>query len=220
MTPRRRFLHRFLTIGLALAAGLATGPLAPPAVAAGRLTAAQMKTVHKVEAYLNGIDTLQSRFIQISSTGDYSEGKLYLDRPGRIRIEYDPPNPTLLIANGEYLSVYDKDVDQNTFIAVDQTPAEFLLRKTIRFDPAEVVIHDVEDRGGLIRMAVGKRDDPFGGTLTLIFRANPMTLKKWSVVDAQGNVTDISLTDSFFGAKLDPSLFEFVKTEDTTTEGG
>ena len=36
-----------------------------------------------------------------------------------------------------------------------------------------------------------------------------MSLRKWSVVDAQGTITDIVLTDPFYGGTIDPKLFEF-----------
>ena len=99
-------------VGLAAAVGiafvLATAPAARAAgeeVEAGAQTAAAVanedqETLARLIDYLNRIDTLKSRFVQVSSNGGYAEGDLYLDRPGRMRFEYDPPHPALLIANG------------------------------------------------------------------------------------------------------------------------
>ena len=94
----RRTALRLSIGGLALAAA--------PAWAA--LTPEEAEAVSKVQRYLNGISTLQSRFVQISSNGAYAEGEVFIRRPGRMRFEYDPPHPVLLIADGTNLLYYER----------------------------------------------------------------------------------------------------------------
>lgn len=171
------------------------------------LTTAQKTLVRRVETYLNGITTLQSTFFQQASTNEFAEGQIFLSRPGKMRIEYKAPNPILIVATGEFLSYVDKELKNVTHIPVKDTPAAFLLNKRIGFDPKRVAFYEVAEEDGAIFLTVGERADPFAGRLTLIFRTNPMSLRKWTVVDAQGTITDIVLTDPFYGGEIDPKLF-------------
>ena len=102
---------------------------APPKPAA--LTADQKADVERVQAYLNGIRTLSSRFEQYSGDGGSASGQLWLARPGRMRFEYDPPVPVLLVANGKNIFYYDKELEQVSELRVEDTPAGFLLRDQI-----------------------------------------------------------------------------------------
>ena len=87
--------------------------------------------IERVEDYLNKIETMESRFVQISSNGAYAEGQVYVDRPGHLRFEYDAPNPTLLIANGQTLLYYDRELKEATFIPLWETPLWFLLQEDV-----------------------------------------------------------------------------------------
>src|SRR3546814_7666555 len=103
---------------LVLAAGLcaATLALAAPLPASAAQQAAlspdDVATLGRVERYLNDIKTLQGRFVQTSSNGAYAEGAVYLDRPGHMRFDYDPPTPVLIIANGLSLLYYDEELKE------------------------------------------------------------------------------------------------------------
>ena len=48
-----------------------------------------------------------------SRTASCRFGYIYLRKPGRLRVEYDPPVPILLVADGGLLSYYDKDDSTN-----------------------------------------------------------------------------------------------------------
>ena len=212
---RRRVADGFSLFALVFCVVLSTAPAGAQGAAPEiSLTAEQMKIVRQVETHLNGITTLQSTFFQQTSNNEQAEGKIYLARPGKLRIEYKPPSAVLIVATGDHLSYMDTEIGQVTHIPVDKTPAAFLLRSKIRLDPAQVAFHEVVRESGAIYITVADRNDPFGARLTLIFREKPMALRKWSVLDAQGNITDIVLTDPFFGGKLDDALFTIVAPEE------
>ncbi|MAN78982.1 MAG: hypothetical protein CMM77_00805 [Rhodospirillaceae bacterium] len=200
----RTALAAVFALGLCLAAFPATAENDGAEIT---LTAKQQALVRRVETYLNGITTLQSTFFQQASTNEFAEGQIFLSRPGKMRIEYKAPNPILIVATGEFLSYIDKELKNITHIPVKDTPAAFLLNKRIGFDPKRVAFYEVAEEDGAIFLTVGERADPFSGRLTLIFRTNPMSLRKWTVVDAQGTITDIVLTDPFYGGEIDTKLF-------------
>ncbi len=195
----------FLTIASVFAgtlgfAGAAERPVPVVTVDAGEIA--------RLEAYLNGLRTVQARFIQVASDGSYSEGALSLSRPGRMRIDYDAPVPIEIVANRGSIVYHDKKLEQVSYIDTDSTPAGFLLSDRVSFaDKVRVVAY--EKAASAIRISLVRDDDPAAGSLTLVFADQPLELKKWVVTDAQGIVTTVSLIATRFGAAVDSALFEF-----------
>ncbi len=190
------------------AAILLLPPLQAGAVQAVPLDAEQKTQLKRVGAYLGDIDTLQSGFLQISSTGETANGTLLLSRPKHLRIEYDPPTPILIIANGKYLSYVDTELQQVNHIPVDDTPAAFLLRDDFSFTGKDLTVTGFQRAANTIRISVVKTSDPLAGELTLVVSENPMQLRKWSIVDAQGVTTDVTLLNPRFGDPIADDKFD------------
>lgn len=178
--------------------------------APARLTAEDRADIDRIEAYLNGLMTLEARFLQVTSTGEYAEGKLYLQRPGRLRIEYDPPVPVLIVANRGLLTYYDKELEQVSHVPLGSTPAGVLVREKIALQSDEFVITGFARESQTLRLSLVRASDPLEGNLSLVLADRPLELKKWMVTDAQGVTTTVSLLDARVGGRLDPELFEFV----------
>jgi hypothetical protein len=124
-------------------AGAQTGDEAAEATVAA-LSTEDLETIARLETYLNRITTLRARFVQVSSNGAVAEGDLYLSRPGRLRFEYDPPHPALLIANGVNLLYYDRDLEQASFLPLWETPLSFLLRERVDLSEGGIEVLAVE----------------------------------------------------------------------------
>ncbi|MCB2102012.1 MAG: outer membrane lipoprotein carrier protein LolA [Rhodobacterales bacterium] len=191
-------------LGLLLLTAAPAGAVEPH-----KMTAADKADVARVESYLNGLVTLESRFLQASSNGGFAEGTLYLNRPGRMRIQYDPPSPILMVADGRFLIYYDKKLEQVSYLGLDSTPAGILLDDTVSLSDGRVIITGMERGKGTLNISLVRAEDPLSGHLTLTFEEKPLALKKWFVVDAQGLVTTVSLLDPHTGVTLDPDLFRF-----------
>lgn len=194
-------------------AGLAVvlvAALAPPAQAASpmKITPDVRAGLDKVANYLNDLTTLQADFLQIASTGESAEGSLYLERPKRLRIEYKPPTPILIVANGSYLSYVDTELKQVQHIALEDTPVAFLLRDKFDFSGGDVIVTGYEHAANTIRVSLVQRRDPLAGELTLVFSDQPMVLRKWVIVDAQGVVTNVTLLNPRFGFPMPDVAFE------------
>ncbi len=175
---------------------------------------AERKDVGRIEAYLNGIDTLQARFLQVSSQGGTAEGSVYLSRPGRMRIEYDPPVPVLIVADDGWLIYYDSELEQVSHLRLSATPAAILVSGDISLFSDELAVTAFERGAGVLRVTVTRADEPLEGALTLVFTDRPLALKQWTVVDAQGIATTVSLIGTRFGMALDDELFHFRKPPD------
>lgn len=189
---------------------------APEAV---ELSAADKADVDLIEKYLNNIKTLQSGFLQISSSGSHAQGKLSMSRPGKLRIEYDPPTPIEIIANGMWLIYHDKEMKQADRYPLNSTPAGILVSENILLSSGDLTVTRFERDPGVMRVTVVRNDDP-DGDLTLVFSDRPLALKKWLVTDAQGVVTTVSLVGSRFGMPLDPDMFSFIDPYSDTDRTG
>jgi outer membrane lipoprotein-sorting protein len=196
LTLERR---RFLTLAA----------LIVPALAAGRPLAAQSAMLADVERYLNGIDTLAARFEQIAPDGSLSRGRVYIQRPGRLRFDYDPPSRIRLVAPGDWrLVFYDASIGQVNVIPISQTPLGILLDEEVRLD-GDVEVTEVREQAGELAVTVIRKGEADQGAVTLVFSRSPLALRRWSVVDAQGLVTHIVLQDIETGGKLDAALFRW-----------
>ncbi|MBO1073004.1 LolA family protein [Roseomonas marmotae] len=179
-----------------------------PSLAMAQAGGDRAATLARIEAYLNGLTTLRARFLQIASNGGSAEGTAMIWRPGRMRFEYDPPEPLLLVASDGQFLHYDKELHQPSIVPVSSTPLGFLLRPQIRFT-GDLEVTALERGGGLLRVTMRRREAPGEGSLTLVFAEDPMELRQWVVVDAQGQQTRVTLTQIQTGVRFDPLVFAF-----------
>tara|TARA_A100001388_G_scaffold204724_1_gene155604 strand:+ start:398 stop:1051 length:654 start_codon:yes stop_codon:yes gene_type:complete len=163
----------------------------------------------RIEQHLNNNRTVQARILQVASDGSYAEGMLHIQRPGRMRLEYDPPNPTIVIADGINLIYVDRELDQATAVLLKFTPADLILRKNISFSSDDLLVTGFSRSPGVIRISVVHAKDPLEGRIMLVFSDKPLELRKWIITDTQGIKTTVSLLGPEFGITLDPDLFNY-----------
>ena len=187
-------------------------PLAAPALAqapaAAALSARDRSDIQRVEAYLNAMTTLRSRFIQIAQNGATAQGTALIWRPGRMRFDYDPPEPLLLIANAGQFMHYDKELRQPSIVPVGSTPLGILLRERIALS-GDVTVTNVQREQGLLRLTLFRTGNPGEGRITLVLNNDPLELRQWLVVDGQGHTTRVTLSGIETGIRLDRAVFDF-----------
>lgn len=164
------------------------------------------------ENYLNSLKTLSGHFIQINSHGQTSSGTIQISRSGemrfgKMRLTYNPPSPLLIVADGKWLVTKDRDADQVDYVSLENTPAAFILRPQIRFSGADMEAINVVVKGKETEISLVRNEDPDGGYITLVFQENPMTLKEWRIVDAQGVETRVVLSNIKSNIPLPAELF-------------
>src|SRR4051812_42578239 len=202
----RRHLLGLFVLAAALRSLLpAASRAAAPAPA--QLTAQDTLDLQRMAAYLNNIRTMVARFQQVGSNGG-STGRVWVMRPGRMRFEYDAPTQIALLADAQSVYYWDKELNQTSKYELRQTPAWFFLRDPISFG-GDVVVTRFERAGGVVRVTLVEGGRPELGSLTLVFRENPLALVQWTVVDQQGKTTTVSLHDVQFGVALDPGMFQY-----------
>lgn len=165
--------------------------------------------IARVQAYLDQLDTLRARFVQVASTGQVAHGTLYMRRPGKMRIDYDPPLPVEIVADGTWLIYHDTKLGQVSHLPLSATPAAVLLKPGLSLDDDAVAVTGFHADEATVRLSLADRGSPDAGELTLVLDRVPMRLREWSIVDAQGVITTVSLIDPRFGVALDKDLFVF-----------
>ncbi|MEM0991222.1 MAG: outer membrane lipoprotein carrier protein LolA [Pseudomonadota bacterium] len=160
----------------------------------------------RISNYLNGITTMQGEFVQVGPDGDLSEGRFFMRRPGRIRFEYEPPNPTLIIADGFWVGVYDILEESLDRFPLSETPLDLLLRDRVNLR-SEGAIEAIERSAGQLRVRAIDPDSRDQGSLTMVFNDNPLELTQWIVTDAQGLNTTVALSGTQRNVTLGGELF-------------
>jgi outer membrane lipoprotein-sorting protein len=213
-------IARMINRRIALLAGLSTLGLAAMNRGAGAQTSPQdAADLARIEAYLNGIRTLKARFVQVAPNGGISEGTALMQRPGRMRFQYDPPSPLLLVANHGILVFHDAQLNQTSNIPLGRTPLGILLADHATLS-GDVTVTRFVRLPGQLQVTLVRTANPGEGTLTLNFADNPLVLRQWIVVDQQGKQTRVTFTNMEVGAAVDAKLFEFRDVPSGQTGGG
>jgi outer membrane lipoprotein-sorting protein len=199
MLDRRLFLSA-ATVLLSL-------PLTARGAGAVVLSAADKADIGRIETYLNGLTSLKAHFMQVAQDGGIAEGTAWLLRPGRMRFQYDPPAPFLLIAAHGVLTFHDSALQQTTNIGLDRTPLGILLADHVDLTKG-VTVTGLQRLPGQLQISLVRTDSPGDGGLTLIFADQPLALRQWTVVDAQRRETHVTLYNVQTGGSFDPQLFE------------
>lgn len=185
----------------------------PPTVAAKTiLKADQPSEIARIEAYLNSVRSVEAGFLQISSGGSVAEGRLYLQRPEQLRLDYRPPATIQIYANGYWLAFIDTELEEISQVPLSSTPAGFLVQKRITLS-GDVTVTRIEKRDDQIRVHLTQTKDPDSGTLALSFAERPLRLQNWIVTDAQGVRTQVSLINPKFNRLIDEKYFRYYENQ-------
>jgi outer membrane lipoprotein-sorting protein len=188
-------------LGLAWILGSQPAPAALP-------SATHAGDIARIEQYLNGLTTLKADFVQINPNGGTLTGELYYQRPDKMRLDYDPPSEILIISDGWWVIYYDRQLEQVSHLSIGSTPLGFLLSDEIRLS-GNVTVTDVNRSAGELHVTLVQSDEPNQGSIQLSFAENPLELRRWTVVDAQGLPTHVVLERPETGLPLERELFRF-----------
>lgn len=181
-------------------------PSAAPAQAAAPISAAE--AIRRANAYLDGAHVMTADFVQIGPDGKRSEGKLYVQRPGRLRFQFAPPERLDIVADGRSVAVRDQKLGTQDLYFIGQTPLKFLLADHIDIS-RDTQIQNVSVEPNAVSITIFDKAT-FGGsaTITLVFDPATFALKQWTVLDSQGLQTVVTLFNVDLATVPDPSLFK------------
>lgn len=188
----------------AFAAPPPASPAQPPAASSSNAA-----ILARVTDYLNSIKTVTARFVQVAQDGSIRNGQAILQRPGKMRFQYDPPDPQLLVAGFGLLVFHDPQLNQTTNIPLSSTPLGMLLAKHVRLS-GPVTVTKLAEPPGEVQVTLIRTGKPQQGHLTLVFSTHPLELRQWQVTDAQGRTTQVTLYNLHATKPFPNKDFEYV----------
>ena len=179
---------------------------AVPSHLRGGFDSQERSELERVSEAMNAIHTLQGRFVQIGPEGQMDQGHFYIDKPGRIRFEYALPNPTLIVSDGRWVAVENRSLHTMDRYALWTTPLNLILGDDIDLRDNTDIIGVAQQNNQLIIQARAHNGQA-NGAITLVFSEPDLALRQWTVHDAQGLLTTVSVSDVKKDVAVDPGLF-------------
>ena len=162
----------------------------------------------KVSSYLSSLQTLVGNFVQVGPDGSKTKGDFYIQKPGKVRFEYDAPSPIAIIADGSSLAVRDTKLATQDIYPLSQTPLRFLLSDRIDLLKDTNVVSVTAD-DVYISVTIEEKQALIGTSrLMLMVGVKDGQLKQWTVTDPQGYDTTIAVYNLDSSKKVDPGLFK------------
>lgn len=193
-TTRRRFVA-------GAAAGLALVALPEIAMAAADPSAAQ-----KIADHFSSVKTMMGEFVQFGPRGEQTGGKFFIQRPGKLRFNYDKPSPMRVIADGKNVVIGNVKLKTWDLYPLSKTPLSLLLSEKI--DLGNKLVRDVKQEADLTTIVLGDKTIFGDSTITLMFDPKTFDLRQWTITDVQAKDTSVMIFNVQNGVQLDPSVFE------------
>jgi outer membrane lipoprotein-sorting protein len=187
------------TLAITAPASLASAPM--------QITTEQAGAIQKISDYINSFRDLQGEFTQLSPKGNLSRGIFYISKPGKMRFEYAPPNPFLIVADGRWLTIKDRAKEKGDQFPLSETPLRLVLGDQVDI-LRDARILGFEEADGLITVTLEDKDSAMGGQLMLVYDETRNALQQWVVIDGKGRRTTVSLENIVTGVTPDPKLFQ------------
>ncbi len=195
----RRAFNGMLLAG-ALAAML---PAVVPAPASAQTLAAS--TAQKIADHFSSVKTMQGEFVQFGPRGEQTGGKFYIQRPGKLRFNYDEPSPMRVIADGRSVVIGNQKLKTWDVYPLSKTPLSLLLASSI--DLSNDMVRKVKEDPDLTTIVLGNKTIFGDSLITMMFDTKTYDLRQWTITDAQGKETSVIIMNVQTGINFDDRVF-------------
>jgi len=160
----------------------------------------------RVDATMNSTTSFSGRFAQYAADGSFAQGQVYIKRPGKLRFEYDAPNPLLIVSDGVTLTQQDKALETIDRVPLSATPLNYFLKENIDLANDTEVI-GLQKTYNEWRVTARDGSGEMDGAITMVFDANTLALKEWIIADSFGGETRVLLSELKYNERINPRLF-------------
>ena len=196
---RRNFLR--LT-GIALGASF----VGLPAVTAAEAAKGPSATAQKIADHFSAVRTMTGEFVQFGPKGEQTGGKFYIQRPGRIRFNYDGPSAFRVIADGKSVVINNQKLKTWDLYPLSKTPLKLLLDDEI--DLSGKKVKSVKEEADLTTVELADKSVFGNARIAMMFDPNSYELRQWTITDAQGKDTTVMIFNVKHDVEIDASLFK------------
>lgn len=161
--------------------------------------------VQQIASHFSNVRTMTGEFVQFGPRGEQTGGKFYIQRPGKIRFDYEPPARFRVMSDGTTVVVENRKMNTADIYPLSKTPLKLLLGEHIDLSGANV--ESVRQDEDLTTVRLVDRQLGSNSTITMMFDAQTYELRQWTITDAQGRDTTVMLFNVQQGVAFDPSVF-------------
>ncbi len=202
IAPTRR---RLLGLGLMLGAAAAFN-VVPGFELLARAEAAVPDAAQKIADHFSSVKTMTGEFVQFGPKGEQTGGKFFLERPGKLRFNYEPPSDFRVISDGKSVLLMNQKMNTADLYLLSQTPLKLLLDE--RIDLTGNKVQAVKEDPDLTTITLADKSMFGNQTISMMFDPQSFELRQWTVTDAQGKDTTVMIFNVKEGVTFDPSVFK------------
>ena len=174
------------------------------------MSADEKKALGAISKQFNKTKTMNGEFIQTAPSGDTLQGYFFIERPGKIRFYYSKPSFTDIISDGKTLSIEDRKLKTQDFYPLNKTPLKVLLSERLDL-VTDKRVRQAAIADDIVSVVVEQESLLGNGILTLIFERESALLRQWTIRDAQGNDTTVTVFNVETGRPIKQSLFKITR---------
>ena len=168
----------------------------------------KISSIEKITNYLSNVKSFSSEFTQINANGDVNSGVIYIEKPGKLRIEYKDPNPNLIISDNRKLAHINKKVPYINIYKISELPIKMLISEDFLIEDYEIL--DYQNSNSIIEIELGEKKKKGKESLRIIFEEKPLILKKWIIKDQSGLKTEIFLKNLSLNIDINQKIFQII----------
>ncbi|RUM95590.1 outer membrane lipoprotein carrier protein LolA [Pseudaminobacter arsenicus] len=207
LTPilRPRTRRAFLVLALATA-GMAALQAVPGMEPVEPAAAAASDAAQKIADHFASVRTMTGEFVQFGPRGEQTGGKFYIERPGKIRFNYEGNSGFRVISDGQSVVLDNRKMKTMDLYPLSKTPLKLLLDE--RIDLSGNKVRSVKEEDDLTTIQLADKSVFGNSTITMMFDPKSYELRQWTITDAQGKDTTVMIFNVQQGVTFDQSLFK------------
>jgi len=169
-----------------------------------------------LNTYLNEIVNMKGEFTQTSPRGQIANGVFYISKPGKMRFEYAPPSPLLVVSDGRWVTVKNTKRERDDQYPLAATPLKLVLADEVNLFEQAIILK-VESQDNLVAITMQEKDQLVAGQLTMVFDREANDLVQWIILDGKGQRTSVQLSNVDKEVEPDPKLFVVKRSRERKT---
>lgn len=175
-------------------------------IAGGGEARAAAEIAERIANHFSSVKSMQGEFVQFGPKGDQTGGKFFIQRPGKVRFNYEAPAAYRVISDGKSVVVSNTKLKTNDLYPLSKTPLKLLLSE--RIDLSGDKVKSVKTDADLITIKLQDKSVFGNATITLMFDPASFDLRQWTITDAQGKDTTVMIFNVKAGVEFDPKIFK------------
>jgi len=199
--PNRRQL---LGLGLMLA-GAAAVNVMPGFQLLASAQAAVPPTAQKIADHFSSVKSMSGEFVQFGPNNQQTGGKFFLERPGKIRFNYDGKSNFRVISDGKSVVILNKRLNTSDLYPLSKTPLKLLLDTKIDLSGGRV--KSIKEESDLTTIQLADKSVFGNSKITMMFDPKSFDLRQWTITDAQGKDTTVMIYNTKEGVSFPADTF-------------